>query len=507
MSVKTDIAEREEVNPAAGEKKYGDVRFADEKNKKYPIDTPDHVRAAWNYIARPENARKYSAEDVNKIKAKIVSAWRKLIDEAGPPSVRADGVLRFDTGPIGKAEMTPEGWLKVPAAIARTGVYEYMNGDGTVRRELRTPEEVFSPEAMRSVALRPVTDDHPWSENPPLLTPKNAAKYTRGSAGENVHRAGDFVETTLMITDEALIAKIDSGTNEVSAGYVADTIFESGVWQGQPYDCRQENIRMNHIAIVQKGRAGDDVRLKLDSASAVAIRRISDEVPPPSAESTEKKERAMADKKVTIAGVDYDVSEQVAQAIAKLTADHTARVDAMREPRCDKCDAMLECPTHGKTRTDALKGLEDELTKEKARADMAESKLKDVEKAHADSQDPKWVADLVKARVALESRAREILGADVKLDATDDSGIKRRVLAKLSPDVKIDGKDSVYIDAAYDYAVANAGKSALAALQKAVGPKLDGEAGGEDRPDARAAKAKMEEEARNAWKGTIKGAA
>ncbi len=80
------ITAREDVNPKAGIAEYGKVDFADAKNKKYPIDTADHVRAAWNYIAKEANAAKYDPDEVNQIKSKIVSAWKKLIDKAGPPS-------------------------------------------------------------------------------------------------------------------------------------------------------------------------------------------------------------------------------------------------------------------------------------------------------------------------------------------------------------------------------------------------------------------------------------
>ncbi len=80
------ITEREDVNPKAGVAEYGKVDFADAKNHKYPIDTADHVRAAWNYIAKDANAAKYAADEVAQIKAKIVGAWKKLIDKAGPPS-------------------------------------------------------------------------------------------------------------------------------------------------------------------------------------------------------------------------------------------------------------------------------------------------------------------------------------------------------------------------------------------------------------------------------------
>lgn len=65
------IKRREDVNPERGEHEYGDVEFADPTNKKYPIDSPEHVRAAWSYINHKDNAAKYSAEEVKTIKERI----------------------------------------------------------------------------------------------------------------------------------------------------------------------------------------------------------------------------------------------------------------------------------------------------------------------------------------------------------------------------------------------------------------------------------------------------
>lgn len=67
----TKINKREDVNPEEGENKYGDVKFADPTNNKYPIDTPEHVRAAWNYINHKDNAAKYDANEVKTIKDRI----------------------------------------------------------------------------------------------------------------------------------------------------------------------------------------------------------------------------------------------------------------------------------------------------------------------------------------------------------------------------------------------------------------------------------------------------
>jgi hypothetical protein len=71
------IERREDVNPEEGERKYGDVEFADPVNNKYPVDTPEHVRAAWSYINHKDNAAKYDVDEVEKIKKLIRLAARK----------------------------------------------------------------------------------------------------------------------------------------------------------------------------------------------------------------------------------------------------------------------------------------------------------------------------------------------------------------------------------------------------------------------------------------------
>lgn len=70
----TKIHRREDVNPERGEHEYGAVTFADPVNNKYPIDTPEHVRAAWSYINHADNAAKYSKGEVETIKGRIKRA-------------------------------------------------------------------------------------------------------------------------------------------------------------------------------------------------------------------------------------------------------------------------------------------------------------------------------------------------------------------------------------------------------------------------------------------------
>jgi len=65
------IHRRRDADPNEGLEKYGDATFADPVNKKYPIDTPGRVKAAWAYIHQPLNAEKYTVEEVRTIKIRI----------------------------------------------------------------------------------------------------------------------------------------------------------------------------------------------------------------------------------------------------------------------------------------------------------------------------------------------------------------------------------------------------------------------------------------------------
>lgn len=72
-----------EVETFADKEPYGDVRYADpgyqeDGVKRYPIDTEEHIRAAWSYINQVKNAAKYSADDLKKVKARIRAAMKRI---------------------------------------------------------------------------------------------------------------------------------------------------------------------------------------------------------------------------------------------------------------------------------------------------------------------------------------------------------------------------------------------------------------------------------------------
>ena len=153
---------------------------------------------------------------------------------------------------------TGEGFLicrNVP--IARTGTQEYLGReiglDGEDAEKVitvqRNPEEVFSSPALASFEGKPVTNDHP----PDLIGPDDVAVYEKGHA-QNIRRGtgewADYILADLHIHDRELIDAIQSGKREISCGYECEY---------EPNDdgtYSQKNIRGNHVAVVDRGRAG-----------------------------------------------------------------------------------------------------------------------------------------------------------------------------------------------------------------------------------------------------------
>jgi hypothetical protein len=77
----THVSARKDVSPAdkhSAESEYGDVTYADATNKKYPLDSEAHVRAALSYWGMPKNRAKYSAADQETIGGRIRAAAKRF---------------------------------------------------------------------------------------------------------------------------------------------------------------------------------------------------------------------------------------------------------------------------------------------------------------------------------------------------------------------------------------------------------------------------------------------
>lgn len=152
---------------------------------------------------------------------------------------------------------TPDGFLvckNVP--VARTGEYTYAKGevpvsdkDGIVKI-LRNEEVVFDEDTIKSFEGKPITLDHPDE----FVTPENWNELAHGHL-QNVRRGdgekSDLLLADLLITTSKAIELVKGGLRQVSLGYDSDyEELETGVG-------RQKDIIGNHLALVDKGRAGN----------------------------------------------------------------------------------------------------------------------------------------------------------------------------------------------------------------------------------------------------------
>lgn len=315
-----------------------------------------------------------------------------------------------------------DGSLVVDARVARTGIQTYL-GHEVGRPDLatvdvyRSPEEVFAVDSIASFTNRPVTNDHP----PEAVTIDNWKKYAVGNSGEEVARDGDFMRVPLMISDAATIIDVEGGKQELSNGYVCKLDWTGGVTpDGLKYDASQTNIRGNHIAIVQAGRAGKECKIG-DGFVKWGSSPVT---------QTQNKDSLKMDnlRNMMVDGLPVQTTDAGAIAIDKLMADRLKLQNDL---------SALQVSFDAKKKED-----EEEMAKKDAAIADAASKVL--------TQD--GIDKLVADRVALETTAKAIV-KDVKTVGVSDSDLKKSVvLAKLGDDAlkMADGKDDGYVAAFVD---------------------------------------------------------
>jgi len=118
---------------------------------------------------------------------------------------------------------------------------------------------------MDSLKMLPITNGHPKEI---FVNKDNAKELAVGFTGEDVRPDGNLVITPLKVTDASAIDDIEQGKRGLSLGYELERVADKGIYEGEPYEFRQKNIRYNHLAIVKNARAGDEARIHLDSDDA-----------------------------------------------------------------------------------------------------------------------------------------------------------------------------------------------------------------------------------------------
>lgn len=337
-------------------------------------------------------------------------------------------IARFDKGNINlDASITEDGYIKANAIVTRSGVFIYRNPDGTIRRELRHPDDVSNLDSLETMKMIPITNDHPPER---LVNAKNSKKLAIGYTGERIVVDGENVIANILITDEEGVkAVIEQGRKELSLGYTVDLLEEKGVFNNEPYDFIQKNIKYNHLSIVDKARAGSQARIALDSCDAEEIEKTKEDV------MTDKKQ-----KRLKIKNDEFMVEPEVFEDVSDLRDE----VERLKQER-------IELERRVKTLSDELEATRaerDSLKEEKTMEDSAKAKM--------DADDS--IRRAVKNRIALEKNAAIFLDKKTldSLDSLSDLDVKKAIVKSKFPNKNLDSESEIYINGRYDSVVESA---------------------------------------------------
>lgn len=319
--------------------------------------------------------------------------------------------IRYDSAKF-KATIDENGFLVDTPVVARLGVQVYYMEDGRTVREFRPAEEVFKDESLASYQGKPMTLDHVF------VNSENAKEVVVGSVSGKAEPLGSSVVAPIVVYDNTAIQEAMAGNaKELSVGYSAildetpgwgDPITGEYVLKSdgdqfdvpdgwQEFDAIQRDIKVNHLAMVYRGRAGI-AKLNMDG----------EQENPYTTDVDINKEDKQEMIKIKLDGAqEFEVAPEIASHIEALNA---------------KADTAI-------AERDALKAKVDAMPAEIEAA---------VAKAKAD-------ADALAALVAVAAEA------GVKADGLDAKGIKVAYVKEVSG-LDVSEKSDAYIDAAFDIA-------------------------------------------------------
>lgn len=282
-----------------------------------------------------------------------------------------------------KRKHDKNGWVEIPMnPISKIGVFPYLGSEigapnpDQIYYVYRSEEELSRPETIDSFKLLPFVDDHEWLGANGTAAEK---KGIQGVIGEQVIYEAPYLKANLKILSNAALSTIDSGKIELSPAYDCDYEQSSGSFDGQAYDYKQVGIIANHLALVQEGRTGKDIRVLDHKTFTVDL-----------------KENTM-----TLA--------ELLAAIAELSAEDKAKL------------------------LDSLKPTEDELPEEKTEdAEKTEDDADGVIEAVVDALEAVVEGD----EVAAEEAAADIAEEAVDLETTQAMDSMRKQIKKLQGQVQ-----------------------------------------------------------------------
>lgn len=173
-------------------------------------------------------------------------------------------------------------WYIKDNPLSKVGVFPYLGRQISPELEpdkiyqvLRPEEELSNQKTLDSFKLVPIVDDHTMLGTRPGMQPAEE-KGVHGVIGDDVYYKDGVIYGDLKIFSESLKEEIENGKKELSMGYFCDYEIKDGEFNGEPYQAIQRNLRINHVALVDEGRMGADVRVMDRQITFDSIKEIKD---------------------------------------------------------------------------------------------------------------------------------------------------------------------------------------------------------------------------------------
>ena len=381
-------------------------------------------------------------------------------------------VQRFDSLPLDATYFTDEGYLVDHPIVTSVGIFVYHNPDGSERRELRLPEEVFAEKSLASYKGKPIIVTHDAG----YVDTDNVKDESIGTILSEGYRDGDDVRAEIIIHDTDSLKKYKM--RELSCGYNLRLDETPGVWEGQPYDAIQRDIEINHLALVDKARVGEQARLNIDGQGHDCMKgeklnmenttKRTDGSPTPeelaAAVEAFKKRRAERSGAAADGGITAEPPAQTAGTAEGEQPDAVQQVKDRRDRRDSEGDpadmpGAMGVIAQQDEDIDTLLGVIDVLKAAGTTTDGAEGDCGgtqtdgDGDEGNA-AQDKKDRADSANDFCELLRVVR--VGDRLNMDGLETMSVKdakKAVLGKLKPTLHLDGKSAAYVNAAFDMAV------------------------------------------------------
>ena len=187
--------------------------------------------------------------------------------------------LRIQDEKTSKRSKDSNGFLIIKDnPIAKAGVFDYLLSE--LKQDIEPKDDkvvkVYRPfsELIRvkdSFSNKPIKMYHHWVGD--------ECETVDGAIGSNItiDEANEYLRADLIVYNPKLIEAIEKNELvELSPAYTGKEIAENGRYNGEAYEYKQELGEVNHLAVVEIGRSGKDLKIYDSKSNIGAVMKFKD---------------------------------------------------------------------------------------------------------------------------------------------------------------------------------------------------------------------------------------